>query len=310
MARKWILSIDGGGIRGLIAAHVLAALEKELPKPLYETFDMYAGSSVGSWLILAISGLKYTGEQILSLFTQDNIEQIFSKRFLSFLHFVHGPRYTGDGKRAVLNQLFQDKRFLSIEKQTLITAYDIATNQAVVFKSQGHSSDAAYNPTIAEVADISSAAPTYFPPVKSSDEPPRWLIDGGIIANDPVLCIVTEALSKGVALEDMKVLSLGSGIVDKVSPDLEKYGESAQQWGDLDWLKHNLINDLFSGNTACTEYQATQLLDDRYLRINDSVSLSHAQLDNISPDNLEFLAEVGQTWYQKNRSNLLKWLAV
>jgi patatin-like phospholipase/acyl hydrolase len=307
--KKWILSIDGGGIRGLIAANVLAQLEKDLPKPLYDTFDVYAGSSVGSWIVLAISSLQYTASQMLSFFTKENMQQVFSKQFLGFLHLVHGPQYKGEGKRAVVNELFGDRRFLSIEKQVLITAYDIGSNQAVVFKSQGHSSDAAYNPTIAEVADVSSAAPTYFPPVKSSDEPPRWLVDGGLIANDPVLCVITEMLSNGVSLEDIKVLSIGSGIADQFTNPL-KYGEASQRWGDIQWLRHGLINDFFSGNTTCTEYQATQLLGNRYLRINDLLPSLEAPLDNIDYYNLEALATRGRTWYQQNRTALLDWLAI
>lgn len=310
MAKKiLILSIDGGGIRGLIPATILALLEKDLKKSLYDTFDMYAGSSVGSWLVLAISGLQYNGAQILSLFNDTNIKQIFTKRFLSFLTLVEGPKYKGEGKKAVLTQLFQDKKFLSISKQTLITAYDIINNAAVVFKTKDDSSDAAYNPTIAEVADISSAAPTYFPPVKSSANPPRWLVDGGLIANDPALCIITEALRSGIALEDIKVLSLGSGIADKFSGDPEKYGEASQSWGQVAWLHHGIINDLFSGNTTVTKYQATQLLKENYFRINDVLPVTEDPMDNLDPNNILALSETGATWYQKNRTKLLQWLA-
>lgn len=301
-----ILSVDGGGIRGLIAATLLSLLEKDLPESLYDTFDMYAGSSVGSWLTLAVSGLHYNGEQILELFNEDNVKQIFSKRWLSFLTLFYGTKYHGQGKRDFLNKMFGDAQFLSLEKPTLITAYDIINNQAVVFKSHGKNSDTAYNPTIAEVADISSAAPTYFPPVKSTDKPARWLVDGGIIANDPTLCIITEALRSGHKLEDIKVLSIGSGI----SLGGHINGTAAKTWGKISWLEHGIINDLFSGNTTVTEYQAAQLLGDRYLRINDNLPATEDPMDNIQPASLKALMALGHTWYQKYYDELLAWLKI
>jgi patatin-like phospholipase/acyl hydrolase len=310
MAQKvLILSIDGGGVRGIIPATILAALERDLKKPLYDTFDMYAGSSIGSWLVLMISALQYTGAQALDLFSPYNIRQVFSKSTFSFLSLLHGPKYKGSGKRAVLDNVFQDKRFLALEKQTLITAYDMINNQAVVFKSKGQSSDAAYNPTVAEVADASSAAPTYFPTVETSANPTRWLVDGGIIANDPALCIITEALHNGIALEDINVLSIGSGLSDHFSQDPHTFGKASQSWGAVAWLQHGIINDLFSGNTTATEYQATQLLKERYYRINGVIQVTEDPMDNIAPANLQALQAIGQAWYQQNREKLLQWLA-
>lgn len=299
-----ILAVDGGGIRGLIAATLLSLLEKDLPHSLYDTFDMYAGSSVGSWLTLAVSGLQYDGGQILSLFSEPNIKQIFSKHWLSFLTLFYGSKYQAQGKHDFLNHMFGDKKFLSLEKPTLITAYDIINNQAVVFKSHSKNSDTAYNPTIAEVADISSAAPTYFPPVKSTDNPSRWLVDGGMIANDPTLCIITEALRSGHKLADIKVLSIGSG----VSVGGHFNGAAAKTWGKIAWLKHGIINDLFSGNTTVTEYQAAQLLGDRYLRINGDLPAVEDPMDNIDPASLKALTALGHVWYQKYRDHLVDWL--
>jgi patatin-like phospholipase/acyl hydrolase len=303
--KSLILSIDGGGIRGIIPAIILAELEKDLSKSLYETFDMYAGSSVGSWIILAISALQYNSTQLLALFNEPTIQQIFCKRWFGLLSLIHGHKYKGSGKRAVLDHVFQDVRFLSLKKQTLVTAYDLVNNQAVVFKSRGKSSDAAYNPTVAEIADASSAAPTYFPPIETSATPTRWLVDGGIVANDPALCIITEALHAGIELENIKVFSIGSGISDKFSQDPDKFGKASLGWGAFSWLEHGIINDLFSGNTTITEYQATQLLKERYLRINGVLKVDEDPMDNISPNNIQALQETGKAWYQQNREKIL-----
>lgn len=307
---KFILSIDGGGIRGVIAATILANLERDLKRPLYDTFDFYAGSSVGSWLALAISALKLPADEMVTLFNDDNVKQIFSKKFLGSFSLVSGPKYKADGKRKILETLFQTKRFRDLEKHTLITAYDVVANKAVIFKSQAESSDTAYNPTVAEVADASSAAPTYFPSVESTSTPPRWLIDGGVAANDPALCILTEALRAGIALENIKLLSLGTGITDHVTGDPAAYGKASQTWSQIGWLRHGIIDDLFSGDTTVSEYQAQQLLNDRYYRMNEVIPAEQGLMDNIDPQNIAALKQIGQQWYDQHRKNLLAWLAI
>lgn len=304
-----ILSIDGGGIRGLIAASFIKELENDLNKSLYDTFDMFAGSSVGSFIALAISGLKYNGSEILALFNDNNIKTIFTKHFLSFLSIFYNPKYSGKGKREVLKKIFSTKRFLDIEKQTLVTAYDIINNRSVIFKRYSiNNSDAAYNPLIAEVADASSASPTYFPTVKTSEKQPRWLIDGGIAANDPAMCILTSALRMQYELSNIKLISLGAGISSKMLNNAQKYGAASQHWGGVGWLKHGIINDLFNGNKTVVEYQAKQLLKNNYYRVNHPLNLADDELDNISDTNLNQLRKLGKIWYEHHKKSLLSFL--
>jgi patatin-like phospholipase/acyl hydrolase len=305
-----ILSIDGGGVRGLIPAAFLAELEKDLNQSLYNTFDIFAGSSVGAFIALGLSGLHYNGEQLLGLFNEKNVKQIFDKRFFSFLSAFYGPKYTGKGKRQLLQQVFADKRLFSLEKPTLITSYDIISNCAVVFKSHDTASkDSAYNPTLAEIADASSAAPTYFPTVETSAQPSRWLIDGGVSANDPTMCAIIEALHLGYKPEEIKVLSIGTGVRDRMAATPQCYGKKSQTWGGLSWLKHGLIDNLFSGNASIIEYQAAELLKVNYLRINDTLAPANDDLDDIKAGNLQALTLKGQQWYENNKETLLAWLA-
>lgn len=302
-----ILSIDGGGIRGIIPTTILTKLEADLKRPLYDTFDMFAGTSVGSWLVLAISALQMPASQILELFNAENVKQIFDRRFLSYLG--NGPKYKGNGKRAVLDKLFSTKRFLDIKKQTLITAYDIISNKAVVFKCIGKSSDAAYNPLIAEVADASSAAPTYFPTIQSTDKIPRWFADGGIADNDPALCILTDALHQKIPLDHIKILSLGTGMANPNRVDPIAYGKSSENWGAIGWLRHGIIDDFFDGDTSVTEYQTQQLLQDNYYRIDAIIPKEQQAMDNTDPNNITSLQAIGEQWYAENREKLLTWLA-
>lgn len=304
-----ILSVDGGGIRGLIPASFLSLLEKDLQHSVYDTFDMYAGTSVGSFVVLAISGLQSNMQNVLTLFNEKNAKRIFDKPWLSVFSFVHGTKYKGTGKRQMLQTIFADRQFTDIAKPTLITAYDIIHNSSAVFKSIG-GVDVASNPTIAEVADCSSAAPTYFPTVKLNADPARWLVDGGVAANDPSMCILSTAIREGYRPENIKILSLGTGIRNHFVSDPNKYGQASQHWGGLDWLRHGILDDLMAGNSSMTQHHCKTILKQNYYRVNGPLIGASDDLDDISPDNLLALQALGRQWYQQHRSALLQWLSV
>ncbi|MBL4780806.1 MAG: hypothetical protein JKX92_01070 [Porticoccaceae bacterium] len=111
-----------------------------------------------------------------------------------------------------------------MEKQMLITGYDIISRRIAVFKSWG-GSDSHYKPSLREVGDITSAAPTYFPTIERSAEPTRWLVDGGLAANNPDMCALTEALKLGKRLEVIEMILVGTGI-----PTRCEVGRASQGW--------------------------------------------------------------------------------
>jgi patatin-like phospholipase/acyl hydrolase len=251
-------------------------------------------------LALLISGKGSTGAQMVELFNEQNIKQIFSKRLFSFLSIFYGPKYKGVGKRNLLHQFFAEQRLSSLSKQTLITAYDIMNNCAVIFKSlDKDSNDMAGDPTIAAVADASSAAPTYFPPVLLAGNTPRCLVDGGISANDPTMCILVEALRMGYALGDIHILSLGTGVAN--TPAVVNLCKKSQSWGGIGWLQNGIVDDLFSGNVSITEYQVKELLNEGYFRVNGSLQNVSTKLDDISPINLQALQATGRAWYAEHK---------
>lgn len=296
-----LLSIDGGGVRGKIVATFLALLEKDLSKTIYETFDFFAGTSTGGLIALGIAANRYSGANISSLYGQNNLSRVF-KRSLLYVPYVFGAKYQGESKSNLLHEIFGNKRLLELSKTTLITAYDFVNSKAVVFKST-HGSDSEDNPLIAEVADATSAAPTYFPSVVTSETIPRNLIDGGLVANNPAMCLVSEALKQGYSLQNIKLLSFGTGynVVSKTS------GES-RNWGGVRWVKNGLIDDFMLGDSSLAEYHCKRLLNGNYLRINGVLGNAKEALDDISIPNLAELENTGHNWYQTNKNAVLEFL--
>lgn len=297
-----LLSIDGGGVRGKIATVFLAHLEQELNRSLFDTFDFFAGTSTGALIVLGITANKFSGQQLDALYTIPNLRRIFKKPFFGILPYYPGAKYIGEGKRELFTEIFGQKQFLDIPKPTLVTAYDFVNTQAVVFKSSG-GSDSDYGPTVVEVADATTAAPTYFPSVVTSAAKPRNLIDGGVAATNPSLCLVSEVLKHGYSLDEIGLVSIGSG-----QHSLRKILPTAQNWGSLAWIQHGLIDDFMLGDSSLTQYQCKMLLDDNYLRADGLLAHASEELDDITPENLSCLYQVGATMYQTYRRQILKML--
>lgn len=220
-----ILSLDGGGIRGLVSAILLECLEKKLQEHeqnpavrLKDYFDLISGTSTGSLIACGVSkGMSATS--IKKLYLERGIE-IFPKFWNVFRGMLKRvtdgfsqPIYDGKGLEEVLLREFMinnpEKQLLfeNLLKPTIITSYDTYNRQAVVFKN----TEPLFGKIpVWKVCRSSAAAPVAFPAYEMNDkhfleyyaakgfEIPADgcvpLIDGGIVANDPALCAVAERL--------------------------------------------------------------------------------------------------------------------
>jgi len=299
-----ILALDGGGIRGAATAQVLMELERDLDDSLYDSFDLIAGTSTGGLIAIYLGAKKASGQQIVDLYSADNGRRIFDKSIWDrTLPLQNEPKYDGGGKSDVIEQYLGDQPILSVEKPILITGYDIISRKIAVFKSWG-GSDSQYNPSLREVGDITSAAPTYFPTVESGAEPTRWLVDGGLAANNPAMCALTEALKLGKRLEDIELISVGTGIPTRGVDEADEVGRASQSWGGIEWLRHGLIDHLFAANTSTCEYQCNALLGDRHVRIDGPLTHAKDDLDDVSAGNIECLRRHGTEWYEQRRPQI------
>ena len=183
----YLLSIDGGGVRGKIIATFLELLERDLKITsnlnIHNLFNGFAGTSTGALISLGLSSNLYNASEIAAFYDTKSLNQIFRRNLLSYLPISLVAKYNGIDKRNFLTQVFKNKNLSDLTKLTVITSYDCNNNQAMIFKNTPSYTNS-YNPSLAEIADASSAAPGYFPSVVSANKQHN-LIDGGIVANDP-----------------------------------------------------------------------------------------------------------------------------
>ncbi len=299
----FILSIDGGGSRGVIPANVLHHVEKEAGIPVRATFDFFAGVSTGAMVAAYLARDAGSMEELATRsYSSENLSKIMNKSIWDKLlgRLQNQPKYDGENKRQYVEGLAQGKRINDIkDKHLLILAYDFINRELVTFKNnRGH--DASYNPLLTEICDAATAAPTLYPTVSTSSPKRRWLIDGALTTNDPALCAITEAMAMGHQLEEIFVVSLGTGkpMHELSQNDRDRIGLASRDWGIVGWIANGLLDHMMSASSVVSSHQCAQLLGDRYLRISGELPRKLMQLDNTSATRVADLQSYSYLWFE------------
>ncbi|MBR8840423.1 MAG: patatin-like phospholipase family protein [Stigonema ocellatum SAG 48.90 = DSM 106950] len=323
-----ILSLDGGGIRGLITAVWLHRLEQELGAPLRDHFNLIAGTSTGSILACGVS-LGKPASELIKIYKERGKEIFPNSPFSRALKFIkHLPTqgidqqfYCDQGLKNVLQDEFKWKKFqkdnslkdkfeceevpdllfgnlwdLNKKKlTTLVMSYDTLNRRAIPFNSS--QSRYAKIP-VWEICKASSSAPIFFPAhimeMKNGDVSYKVpMIDGGVVASNPTACALAEGIK---ARPDLKrdrfvVVSLGTGDANRPIPI-----KQAQKWGIFNWTT-NITNILFDGVSQAVDHIATGMLEkDRYFRFQ--AKLERDSLDDVSEENLNALQAFANSYFE------------
>lgn len=261
-----ILSLDGGGIRGLLSAMLLERIENSYPGFLSQ-IDLIAGTSTGGLLALGLAAGK-SPHEARKLY-ENYGEKVFCDNVwddLRDLGSLVGADYSLEPLRDVLQDLFSTRRMGDLDKKVLISAFDLDNKaygdgnvrswKAKFFHNfPGDDSDG--ERLVVDVGLYTSAAPTFFPVIDG-------FIDGGVVAGNPSMCALAQALHKhtgGQKLDDIILFSLGTGQNPRYLETLDG------DWGLVQWAPH-MINLMFEGNSGLADYQCRQLLGERYFRLN------------------------------------------
>ena len=291
MASIKVLSIDGGGIRGIIPAIILGELQKRLGRSLPEAFDLIAGTSTGGIIALGIGtrgnqGGPYTPDELLNLYLR-NAAAIFRKNILTPEKEVLFPKYSPDGLEKVLAEFFQATEFRTALTPLLVSSYDLQSQLPFFFKSHRIASDAHYNWPVASIARATSAAPTYFPPLHLTRGAEDYaLVDGGVFVNNPAMAAYAEARHLYPDADRFVVVSVGTGDrQDRIS-----YAQ-AKDWGLLGWAKQ-IVPVMMDSVSEAVDYQLGQIPGCKYYRLQITpLPAAENDMDNVAPENLANLQE-------------------
>jgi len=280
--RFQILSLDGGGLRGMFSAAVLARLEEDLDLRVTDHFDLIAGTSTGGIIALGL-GLGLTPREILQFYT-DHGPQIFRDRSrLRGIRQLMRAKYAAEPLRTALTQVLGERTFGESTTRLLITSYNIGADDVYLFRTP-------HLPTLkrdwreraVDVAMATAAAPTYLPGMALGG---ARLVDGGVWANNPAMVALTEAVGPlRVPLDHIRVFSLGT------TTDRPHRSRRLDRGGLLPWAR-DVVEVLMRAQSESAAKQIRHFLGtDNVLRLNPTVPTGALALDKVDADALIGLA--------------------
>ncbi len=329
--KKMILSIDGGGLRGMIAIAMLAELETLTGKPCYELFDMVAGTSTGA-IIAAGIGLGNSAQSLLADVYRTRLPDAFRAQpagiSLYLRYVLRGLRSLYDWKPFVhaLAPFAAGKKVSDFNKPIVfITTRDVRTSNTYFIVSKGPGAGKFADWPIVGTVAASGAAPIFFPPVLGN------LVDGGVGVNgNPCLAATVEALefigaAEGFTPNNVIHMSIGNGFL----PSTRDEGAAGRFWL-YDWVKYiisGVLDDTVLNQVFTTRAIYRSSIDfrryDAYLQVDSVRNVlgvpvqNQRQLDDIGmgltamePAGIDLMEKIGRAYGQKvnwTESDYMPW---
>ncbi|KAK9066224.1 hypothetical protein SSX86_013545 [Deinandra increscens subsp. villosa] len=336
-----VLSIDGGGIRGIIPATILTLLESQLQEldgedaRIADYFDVIAGTSTGGLVTAMLTAPDqskrplYAAKDIVPFYMEHG-PKIFPKQWGIFGSIIQsirsliGPKYNGKYLRKIIREKLGNTRLTDTLTNVVIPTFDIQRLQPTIFSTYEAETNPSYNARLSDICISTSAAPTYFPPYYFKNKDQKYnLIDGGVAANNPMHVAISQVI-KQVFSENPRfflvnrpmdygrflVISIGTG----AQKETKHYNaKMASKWGIFGWLLHSgsSIIDVFTQASAdmvdghmSVFFQAVHS-QENYLRIQeDTLCGDEALVDVATKENMVRLEEIGKNLLVKPASRV------
>jgi len=316
-----ILSIDGGGIRGILPARLLQEIERRTAKPAAELFHLVSGTSTGGIICCGlVKGMQAAAlgdlyaQQGATIFQRSMWQKVSNPAQLV------GAKYDPAAIEKILLEILGELSLSEVTNTEILVptyvielprpegqdGYDVITTRTPMFFKSWKARGAGLAPgevreefdfKLRDVARATSAAPTYFPPaqVTNAKNQKFGVIDGGVLANNPAMCALSSARQLFPQAKRTVLVSLGTGSLERDIPY-----EQAKNWGELQWL-HPILSVLMDGNADTVCYQCDQVLGSDHYRLeislgrnpNDPTSVNE-DFDDASPDNVARLERLSR----------------
>lgn len=331
-----ILTIDGGGVRGLIPAIVLETLSKEINnKPFYKCFDLISGTSTGALITLLLSipnanistilknntipknnndfdaKNKDLMKLIIDLYEHES-NKIFNNNFGLYkkIRQLYSSKYKNTYFNKLLKNYFGNAKLSDALTNILIPVLDMSTMDAFFFKHRPkyykYKND--YDFYVKDIALSASAAPTYFPAmsVKSINHDRSFcFVDGGLFANNPSLCAYIEAKKIFPDAKKYVVISLGTGQI-KRSYKCDK----VKHWGVFGWVNpfNNvpLLTSFMHAQDRSCHHMIKNLPDVDIYRLNPNITGCNIEIDSTNSISIKKIKDLSYKYLNKNDSIIKK----
>lgn len=276
-----VLSLDGGGFKGIFSAAVLAELEADLRVSLVEHFDLIAGTSTGGLIALAL-GAGLDPADIVEFYSSWG-PRIFGRggKLRHLLRSKHAPA----ALHGALEEILGSRRLWESRTRLVIPSYSLDARDVYLFKTPHHPRlRRDYRETMVDVAMATTAAPTYLPAFRVGNS---RLVDGGVWATNPALVAVAEATSMlGASTRQVRMLSLGT------TDEITSADARLDRGGALQWARYGGVPLVLRAQAQASNHATEHILGrGRVTRIDTSVPAGLFALDRVDVGAIRALAE-------------------
>ncbi|MDQ0339826.1 hypothetical protein J2S00_002619 [Caldalkalibacillus uzonensis] len=290
-----ILCIDGGGIRGIFPAQILSRLEEEYGRAIYQYFDLIVGTSTGAIIAAAVAA-EQKMDTILDLYRSWG-PKVFKQRSLGILKSFYDHHML----KKVLQEVFGQRQLAEVSTSLVIPSVNLRVGDVHLFKSHTNPCESG-KIKLWEAVLSSCAAPFYFPPYKVNHD--LLMADGGLWANNPSFVALTEAMNGfGKKIEEVKILSLGTGKQKITFDPGGEPGWGLSQWIQLKWrpfiITPKLIDLALHVTSESITYQCQMLLGKRMLRLNRELG-KEMPIDDVGK--IDDLIQLADQVYQEKQA--------
>jgi hypothetical protein len=303
---RWLLSFDGGGIRGLMQLNILAEIERLTNKSFIELFDAVAGTSIGGMIACLLTmpdplnpkKPKYTAQNLLDIFVERKNE-IFQSKWQS-MGGLFSTRYKTTPLKKLLQELLGENKFKDRLLPVVIVTHNLLTNEELLFSSEDTEDFLTW-----KVAVATGAAPTYFKPQRvfpfecHPSHRGYVLSDGGTCMNNPTMAGISLIHSVySASANDLNVLSLGTGTSGTGQLNKNLLNGGILRWG------LSIANTCIAGQASSTNKLASLYCKERYHRLNPILDVHNMKLDNKTESNLDALFAAAHRCLSDNKKEI------
>lgn len=325
-----ILSIDGGGLRGVIPLKIISEIERMSNKEIHRSFDLIAGTSTGGILACALclrdadspigDKRKFTIPELENIYRKDG-KTIFPYPknklvlIIRFLRNIVRPKFRKENIEQVLKSYFGTNRIRSCLRPIYISTYDIYSNKPLTFTYREAHTERNKNPLLVDIGRSTSAAPTYLSSHSFNHHDQHvTCIDGGIYMNNPALGALVEVLgnrdfkhyqlnSEILSIDDIFVLSLGTGRVNQLINS-----QNTHKWGLARWVKP-VVDLMMNGPVKAVDQQISTIfnsygLSENYLRLNVDIEKTFSEMSDSKDITMDYWIEQVNSQIIHNESEM------
>lgn len=298
--RPWcnILSIDGGGIRGIIPAVWLMEIERKLQQPISSIFHVIAGISTGAIVAAGLSvpsdtqagRPRYQAYDLVQLY-QTKADKVFTKSPSMWAtisaRYLQAPQYLDDGRQTVFEEYFNTLKLSDSLTELIVPSVRAESNITDIFTRQSAVNDLSKNFSLKDVLMCTTAAPTYFPAYSFNN---TVYVDGGVQANNPAMIAYSHSLHVNRNSSDgsrIRLLSLGTGdyVPDPLHPTARR--------DILFWQRNHqtVLKTVMDGPQNNIDMQLGDIIGDNYYRWQVWLE-NPIKLDDIQSNTIDRLVDI------------------